>query len=196
MAEQDSQPDPMSIQIGGGAPVASTVAGSNIAPHLAYHDLRTWIEEARKLGEIEQVKGLSWQQDIGMVSEMALHDDNAPCFIFEDVPGTIDGSRVLVNFFGGKRKNMTLGFPTDLSKVELSEGFRVHYAADMKRIPPKFVKDGPIMQNVMTRRSQSTSPSSRRRSGISPTAAATSAPGATTSRAIRTTAGSIAAPTG
>jgi hypothetical protein len=96
MAKQDSQPDPMSIQIGGGVAVASTVAGSNFAPHLAYHDLRKWIEEAHKLGEIKEVNGLSWQHDIGMVSEMALHDDNAPCFIFGDVPGTIEGSRVLV----------------------------------------------------------------------------------------------------
>jgi len=150
MAKLDSQLDPMSMPIAAGAAVASMAAGSNIAPHLAYHDLRNWIEEARKLGEIKEVKGLSWQHDIGMVSEMALHDDNAPCFIFEDVPGTIEGSRVLVNFFGGKRKNMTLGFPTDLSKIELSEGFRVNYVADMKRIPPKFVEDGPIMQNVMT----------------------------------------------
>ena len=88
MAEQDSQPDPMSIQIGGGVPVASTAAGSNIAPHLAYHDLRAWIEEAHKLGEINEVKGLSWQQDIGMAAEVVLHDENAPCVIFEDVPGT------------------------------------------------------------------------------------------------------------
>ena len=146
MGKQESQPDPMSVRIGGGV----AVAGSNIAPHLAYHDLRKWIEEAHKLGEIKEVKGLSWQQDIGMVSEMALHDDDAPCFLFADVPGTIKGSRVLVNFFGGKRKNMTLGFSTDLSKTELSEGFRVHYAAEMKRIPPKYVDEGPVMQNVMT----------------------------------------------
>ena len=43
--------------------------------------------------------------------------------IFTDVPGSLKGSRVLVNFFGGKRKNMTLGFPSDLSKLELSEQF-------------------------------------------------------------------------
>jgi UbiD family decarboxylase len=149
MAKQDSQPDPMSAQIGGGTAVRTGV-GSNTAPHLAYHDLRKWLEEAEKLGEVKEVKGLSWQSDIGMVSEMALHDDNAPCFVFEDVPGTIKGSRVLVNFFGGKRKNMTLGFPTDLSKIELSEGFRAHYAADLKQIPPQFVETGPVMQNVMT----------------------------------------------
>ena len=78
-----------------------------------------------------------------------MHDDNAPCFVFDEVPGTIQGSRVLVNFFGGKRKNMTLGFPTELSKIELSEGFRTHYGADAKRIPPTYVTDGPVIQNVM-----------------------------------------------
>ena len=81
---------------------------------------------------------------------MAVRRDDAPCFVFGEVPGSITGSRVLVNFFGGKRKNMTLGFPAELSKVELSDGFRVHYAAPMKRIPPRYVESGPVMQNVMT----------------------------------------------
>ncbi len=149
MAKQDNQSDPMAAQIGGGAPAAAGV-GSNTAPHLAYHDLRKWLEEAQKLGEVKEVEGLSWQRDIGMVSEMAAHTDKAPCFVFEDVPGTIKGSRLLLNFFDGKRKNMTLGFPTEMSKVELSEGFRTYYGSDMKRIPPKYVETGPVMQNIMT----------------------------------------------
>src|SRR3979490_4759 len=147
MAKESVSPDPMSTPIGGG----SLAARSNVDPRLAYDDLRQWIEEARKLGEIKEVQNLSWQSDIGMVAEMALHDDNADCFIFEDVPDTIKGSRLLVNFFGGKRKNMTLGFPTDLTKLELSEGFRTHYMGPMKRIPPKFVTDGPIFENVINR---------------------------------------------
>src|SRR5258706_14063269 len=132
MAKQDNQPDPMSTAIGGGGAAVRTAAGSNAAPHLAYHDLRQWLDEAQRVGEVKTVKGLSWERDIGMVNEMATHADNAPCFVFEDVPGTLPGSRVLTNFFDGKRKNMTLGFPTDMSKIELSEGFRVHYAADVK----------------------------------------------------------------
>src|SRR5215510_6049971 len=135
---------------GSGHDAAAPGIGSNTAPHLAYHDLRKWLEEAEKLGEVKHVKGLSWQKDIGMVSEMAAHSDNAPCFVFEDVPGTLPGSRVLLNFFDGKRKNMTLGFPTEMSKIELSEGFRTHYAADLKRILPKYVESGPVMQNVVT----------------------------------------------
>src|SRR6516162_9473686 len=91
-----------------GAPIIE--ARSNTAPWLAYHDLRQWLVEAQRLGEVKEVKGLAWQSEIGTLAEMAVRRDDAPCFLFEDVPDTIKGSRVLVNFFGGKRKNMTLGF--------------------------------------------------------------------------------------
>jgi 4-hydroxy-3-polyprenylbenzoate decarboxylase len=123
---------------------------SNAAPYLSYHDLRQWLLEAQRLGEVREVNGLGWEREIGMVSEIAVRRDDAPCFVFGQVPGSIPGSRVLVNFFGGKRKNMTLGFPVELSKIELSEGFRTHYAVEMKRIPPRYVESGPVMQNVMT----------------------------------------------
>src|SRR5215218_2459103 len=108
VAKQDGQPDGMSAPLGGGGAAG---IGSNTAPHLAYHDLRKWLEEAERLGEVKHVEGLTWQHDIGMVAEMAYHTDNAPCFVFEDIPGSLPGSRILVNFFDGKRKNMTLGFP-------------------------------------------------------------------------------------
>src|SRR5450631_4416627 len=76
----DPKLDPMSNPIGASAAAAGAAARSNVDPHLAYDDLRQWIEEARKLGEIKQVQNLSWQRDIGMLAEMALHDDNAVCF--------------------------------------------------------------------------------------------------------------------
>ena len=144
-----AQPDPMSNPIGAAATTRDQAVRSNVEPRLAYDDLRQWLEEARRLGEVTEVSGLNWQQDIGMVAGVAFHDDAAPCFVFNDVPGTIEGSRVLVNFFGGRRKNMTLGFPTELSKIELSEGFRTSFMAPMQRLPPKYVDDGPIFENVM-----------------------------------------------
>src|SRR5262245_10641179 len=123
---------------------------SNIEPRVAYSDLRGWVEPAERLGEVRHAKGLSWESDIGMAAELLLHDEKAPCVVFEDVPGTIPGSRVLVNFFGGRRQAMTLGFPGGLSKLELSEAVRTHYLADLKRIPPRLVSDGPILENRMT----------------------------------------------
>jgi UbiD family decarboxylase len=147
MTKQDPQPEYTSNVIG---PAAGAAAEAARRPQVPYADLREWIELARGLGEVREVKGLSWQKDIGMAAEVILHDENAPCVIFEDVPGTLPGSRVLVNFFGGKRQRMTLGFPPELSKLELSEGFRTHYLAELKRIPPRYVNDGPVFENVIT----------------------------------------------
>jgi UbiD family decarboxylase len=145
------QPDRMRDAIGTvPANTSDPGARSNLEPRLPYDDLRQWLEQARKLGEVKDVSGLSWQEDIGIVAGVAMHDDGAPCFVFDAVPGTIKGSRVLVNFFGGKRKNMTLGFPTGLTKFELSEGFRTSFLGTMPRIAPRYVSDGPIFENVMT----------------------------------------------
>ncbi len=116
---------------------------------IPYTSLREWLEEAEKLGEVKYVQGASWERDIGMAAEVVLHDAKAPCVVFEDIPGTLKGSRVLVNFFSGKRMNMTLGFPSDMTKFELSEAFREHYMEDIREIPHEFVADGPVMENVI-----------------------------------------------
>ena len=116
---------------------------------LVYNDLREWIDEAGKLGEIEIVRGASWQEDIGMAAEIAMHSDAAPCVIFDEVPGCRKGFRVLSNFFGGKRKNMTLGYDTSLTKLELSEAFLQNSLKDLKTIPYQEVDKGPIFENIM-----------------------------------------------
>ena len=129
--------------------------GPIIAPQnelkIPYNDLRQWLEEAEKLGEVKHVQGASWERDIGMASEVVQHNEKAPCVVFEDVPGTIEGSRVLVNFFAAKRMNMTLGFPSDLSKIELTDAFRQAYMENMKEIPHVTVDDGPVLENVLDR---------------------------------------------
>jgi len=117
---------------------------------ILYEDLREWIAQSEKLGEIRVVRGASWQEEIGMAAEIVQHSDAAPCVIFEDIPGCKKGFRVLTNFFGGKRKNMTLGFPLNFTKLELSEAFLNHYLRDLKTLPHVFVENGPIYENVLT----------------------------------------------
>jgi UbiD family decarboxylase len=126
----------------------TTPAMRNLA-HIPYEDLREWLEEAEKLGEVKYVKGASWERDIGMAAEVVLHDEKAPCVVFEDVPGSLKGSRVLTNFFSSKRMNMTMGFPDGLSKLELTDAFRAQYMEDLKTIPHTIVDSGPVLENIM-----------------------------------------------
>jgi len=150
--------DAMSSPIGAIAPgaedprvsVTNGDALDDSRPQFSYTDLREWITQADRLGEIRIVPGASWEEDIGMATEIVQHSDSAPCVIFDDVPGCRKGFRVLTNFFGGKRKNMTLGFPTGLNRLELSEAFLNTYLADLKRVPYQEVSDGPIFENILT----------------------------------------------
>jgi 4-hydroxy-3-polyprenylbenzoate decarboxylase len=128
---------------------ASGEASGNAGMQIGYEDLRTWLAEAERLGEVKTVRGATWQEDIGMATELVSHSDTAPAVLFEDIPGVPAGFRVLANIFGGKRKNMTLGFPSDLDRVALSDAFSEAWDAD-RTIPPTFVETGPIFDNIVT----------------------------------------------
>ncbi len=123
---------------------------SNLSPNINYDDLREWLTNAERLGEVRNISGASWEKDMGLVAEAILRDENGPCVVFDDVPGCPKGFRMLLNMFAGKRRNMTFGFPENLSKWELSDGYREAYLADPKTIPHEIVEDGPIFENIMT----------------------------------------------
>ena len=145
---QARRSDPMSAPAAGLAKSGDAPA-SKLQVRIPYTDLREWIEQAAELGEVREVEGLSWRDEIGMVAEVVQKEEKSPCVIFSKIPDSMPGSRVLTNFFGGRRMNMTLGFPLDLTKLEATEAMRVHYMTDLKRIAPKYVNDGPVLQNSM-----------------------------------------------
>jgi UbiD family decarboxylase len=123
---------------------------SNVKAHIAYDDLREWLVQAERLGEVRNVSGASWQEDIGLAAEAVLRAENGPCVVFDDIPGCAKGFRVLLNMFAGTRRNMTLGFPDHLTKWELSDAYREAYLKDQKIVPHEIVEDGPIFENVLT----------------------------------------------
>ena len=127
------------------------MSGRNLQHKFTYEDLREWIVEADKLGEVRYVDGLSWEREIGMATELLHHSDPAPAAVFDNIPGYPKGFRVLTNFFGGKRQNMTIGFAEGLNRLELSEGFlEVYENEDNQPVPHEIVDDGPIFENVIT----------------------------------------------
>mgnify|MGYP001367091488 CR=1 FL=1 len=123
----------------------------NLRHLLVYEDLRDWIAQADRLGELREVNGANWEQDIGLACTVVKYDENSPVLLFDNIPGVKPGFRVLANFFGGTRKNMTLGFPENLSKVELSEAWADVYSHEPSAlIPPVYVENGPIFENIKT----------------------------------------------
>ena len=41
------------------------VSGSNVGAQMSYEDMREWLKEAERLGELRVAEGLSWEKDIG-----------------------------------------------------------------------------------------------------------------------------------
>ncbi len=115
-----------------------------------FSDLREWIDEVARMGELEIIKGASLEREIGLASELVNRSDSAPSLLFEDIPGCTPGFRLLVNFFGGRRTCMTLGFPTNLSKLELSDQFLHNRLMTQEALPSVFVDAGPVFENILT----------------------------------------------
>ncbi len=123
---------------------------ANETPRIAYDDLRGWLSQAERLGEVRTVQGADWREDIGLAAEAILRAENGPCVVFEDIKDTPKGYRLLLNMFAGKRRNMTLGFPDHLTKWELSDGYRDAFLTKPSIIPHDIVETGPILENVLT----------------------------------------------
>src|ERR1700690_3189729 len=107
---------------------------SNTPAHIAYDDLREWLALADELGEVRTVRGASWQEDIGLAAEAVLRAGDGPCGGFGDIPGGPKGFRLLMNVFAGTRRNMTFGFPDELTKWELSEAYRDAYLKEPRLV--------------------------------------------------------------
>ncbi len=114
-----------------------------------YRDLRDWIDRARALGEVRDVSGASWEEDIGRITEMLHHTDDSPAVLFDDIPGYPRGRRIFANANATRRRlALTLGLPLDIERRPLMDAF-LALTEEGRAIPPKVVKDGPVFENVL-----------------------------------------------
>jgi 4-hydroxy-3-polyprenylbenzoate decarboxylase len=117
-----------------------------------YGGLRGWIEQVDKMGELKRVSGASWDTEMGAVTHMLTEHSHgtAPALLFDDVPGFPKGFRTLYGHFSSiKRVALTLGLPLERErKVDIVKQYYDRIQT-MKHIPPRVVKDGPILENVI-----------------------------------------------
>ncbi|MGE5539409.1 MAG: UbiD family decarboxylase [Gemmatimonas sp.] len=126
------------------------MSNSGVTATFAYDDLRQWLAEAEKLGEVRHIKGASWEEDIGMATELVNRSETTPALLFEEVPGCPKGFRVLANWYGGQRSRMTLGLPTHLTKPEMSQAYLDNFLRNRQTVPARYVDTGPVLENVVT----------------------------------------------
>ena len=96
------------------------------------------------------MRGASWQEDIGAITEMLDHSEGSPAILFDDVPGYPSGRRVIVNCNGSPtRQAVTLGLPLAQGTHEGLIAFWRATLDELRPVPPREVSDGPILENVV-----------------------------------------------
>jgi UbiD family decarboxylase len=121
------------------------------AKRSTWQDPREWLERVRAAGELRDVKGASWESDIGEVTALLDATDGSPAVLFDEVPGYPQGRRVIVNCNGTPaRQAITLGLDDNQGTHAGLMSFWRSTLADLTPIPPKEVKDGPVFENRLT----------------------------------------------
>lgn len=115
---------------------------------MQFRDLRDWIRMAGELGEVKTLTGCDWNLEIGAVTELVHHKEDGPAVLFDEIKDFPKGYRVLTNSLSSrKRMALTLGLPPGESKMEFVRAWKEKYK-QIKPMPPKFVKDSPLFENV------------------------------------------------
>ena len=112
-------------------------------------DLRQWIDQVDKLGELTAIDGADWDTEIGAVTELGHHmGEQSSALLFDHIKGYPSGYRVLSNTLNSlKRLALTLHMDTNYTRSEFVKDVKRHIGS-VKHVSPEIVKDGPVMENV------------------------------------------------
>ncbi|MFQ5684488.1 MAG: UbiD family decarboxylase [Candidatus Binatia bacterium] len=115
---------------------------------MEYRDAREWIQKVEEMGELKTLKRCDWNLEIGAVTELAHHREDGPAVLFDEIKDYPKGYRLLANSLGSrKRLGLTLNLPAGETKMDFVRSWRERYKK-IKPIPPKMVKDSPLLENV------------------------------------------------
>ncbi len=115
-------------------------------------DLRPWLAEVEKLGELRHVRGADWNLELGAISELNVKKDAPPALLFDEIKGYPQGHRVLTcSTSSPARLSSILRLPvqkTHQGLVEALRGKPAQWQAKAKDFAPVTAKKGPALENV------------------------------------------------
>src|SRR5687767_8305484 len=118
------------------------------------NDIRDFIKAVESRGELAQVAKAHWDRELGAVAEVLYRQkvEKAPMLLFDDIPDYPKGYRCAYGMFGSPyRLSLILGMEPSMSdnRKEMLDHFRKHIKKGFKRIPPRTVQSGPVLENIM-----------------------------------------------
>jgi UbiD family decarboxylase len=114
------------------------------------HDLRSWLREVERLGNLKRVQGADPNLEIGIITELNCRR-KGPALLFDSIPGFPQGRKILTGtILDAPRLGLTLGHRGVGSSEELVarlEGKMTEYELASANFPPREVANGPVFEN-------------------------------------------------
>src|SRR5258708_21826359 len=115
-------------------------------------DLRPWLDQVEKLGELRHVRGADWNLELGAISEMNVKKEQPPALVFDEIKGYPKGFRVLTcSTSSPARLSSILRLPVVKAHRALVEALRgkpAQWQAAAEKFPATVVKTGPALEKV------------------------------------------------
>jgi len=115
-------------------------------------DLRAWLAEVEKLGELRHVRGADWNLELGAISELNVKKDLPPALLFDEIKDFPKGFRVLTcSTSSPARLSSILRLPVQKTHGGLVEALRgkpAQWQAAAAKFPYVTAKSGPALENV------------------------------------------------
>ena len=115
-------------------------------------DLREWLRDVERLGELEKIDGVDWDLELAALAELANEKFGAeakarPALLFDRIAGYPRGHRVAANLVSSvSRLSLTLGMDPGLSEFGFIQKWRER-VKEIRPIEPEMVSDGPLLEN-------------------------------------------------
>ena len=115
-----------------------------------YHDLRGYVDLVKQRGQYLEIDNADWNLEIGALTEAtAEHVADPPMMMFDNIKGHEKGFRVMSLGVASKRNAaISMGLDPNKTKLGLVRDL-VRTIKNIKPMPPRFVNNGPVMENVM-----------------------------------------------
>src|SRR5262245_11028665 len=115
-------------------------------------DLRAWLANAEKLGELRTVRGADWNLELGAISELNVKKDHPPALLFDEIAGYPKGFRVLTcSTSSPLRLSSILRLPlqkTHKGLVDTLRGRPAQWKEKAGQYDAVAVDKGPVLENI------------------------------------------------
>jgi 4-hydroxy-3-polyprenylbenzoate decarboxylase len=120
---------------------------------MEYKDLRQYLAKVDELGELKTIHGVDWDREMGGITEILYREkaEKSPALLFDKIKGYPEGYRCLYGMLNSPKRfalSLGLSLPKEGGLMDLLKAYR-EKMKDMKLIPPRYVKDGPVLENVL-----------------------------------------------